>query len=149
MRSEIFICYSRKDKKWRDAIKKHLKPHFRENQITIWDDTQIHRGKDWHQDIQDALRRAKVAILLVSSDFLESDYIHENELPGIFHASQTDGLSIIWIAVGPSAYRSTPIGKLHCAHDNPDQDLSNIPRPQREKILVEIAGYVASLFRVP
>src|SRR5690606_9699448 len=106
----------------------------------------IKPGQDWDQEIKDALQRAKVAILLVSKDFLASNYIHHNELPEILTASQSDNLTIIWIAVSPSGYKVTPIGKLQCAHSNPDKALSEIPSPKRQAIFVAIADYVASLF---
>jgi hypothetical protein len=145
-REEIFISYSHKDHEWHSRLHTHLKPYFRNKQAPIWDDTKIKPGEDWDKAIQDALLRAKVAILLVSTDFLASDYVHDNELPDIFKAAVDEGLQIIWIAIRPSAYKVTSIAKLQCAHKNPEIALSQRSEGDQEAVLVEVAEYVASLF---
>lgn len=117
VRREIFICYARSNEEWKNEVKKHLKPYENYSNITVWSDDKIKAGQDWDQEIKDALNRTKFAILLITPEFLASNYIYDQELPEIMRASQEDGLEIIWIPVSPSAVLNTPIGQLQAAFD--------------------------------
>ena len=58
-RTKVFISYSHADKKWLERLKRHLKPLVREGYLDCWDDTHIHPGDDWQQEIRTALERHK------------------------------------------------------------------------------------------
>jgi AAA-like domain/TIR domain len=136
-RNQVFVSYSHKDKRWLGILETHLKPLVRQGRISIWDDTKILPGTNWREEIWNAIAGAKVAVLLVSPDFLASDFISENELPPLLEAAAKEGLTILWIAVRESLYRRTAIEHYQAA-SNPDRPLAGLRVADRERELVRI-----------
>src|SRR4051794_40318376 len=92
--THVFVSYSHKDQKWLDRVRVHLRPSVREGLLDLWDDSRINAGADWRAEITNALSRARVAILLVSADFLASDFIIHEELPPLLDGAATNGVVI-------------------------------------------------------
>jgi hypothetical protein len=137
-RRGVFVSYAHKDDQtWLDTLLSHLSWLQRQHGVEIWTDRGIQPGAKWHETIQHALDRAKVAVLLVSPEFLDSDYIASNELPKMLQAAESEGMTIFWIPVRPSAYRRSPIGAFQAAHA-PDKPLSGLRGAERDQAFVDI-----------
>ena len=141
-RSEIFICYSRKDREWVDQLHTFLKPLVRGNSIVLWDDSKILPGDRWYPAIERAIDQACIAILMVTSDFLASSFIDKEELPRIL-AAEKDGLKVLWIAVRPSLVKKTEIAQFQAVND-PDRPLSTMSMAIREEEMVTIATRIGN-----
>jgi formylglycine-generating enzyme required for sulfatase activity len=143
-RDQVFISYSHKDKGWLEKLKTHLVPLQRDGTISVWDDTIIKPGQIWKEEIKKALARAKVAVLLVTPDFLASKFIAEDELPPLLAASEKEGLTILWISMRPSHYTRTVIAKYQAVHD-PAKPLSSMNRAKQDSALVEIVKKIEAV----
>jgi diguanylate cyclase (GGDEF)-like protein len=138
---KVFISYSHHDVEWLNKLQTMLKPLVRTNTIILWDDTNIKTGGEWKTEILEALATAKVAVLLVSPNFLASDFITEHELPRILEASAKKGLKIIWIAISHSLYKETEIAKYQAAND-PTKPLDFLTPSEQNRVLVNICNQI-------
>jgi len=136
IRVQVFISYSHKDERWLSDLLKHLKPYVRDESITAWSDRQITPGSKWLPEIEEALALTKVAVLLVTPDFLASDFIHEKELGPLLKEAEKGGVRILWIPVRACSYKKTPLKNYQAVID-PDKPLVNF-RLNRDKTWVSI-----------
>ena len=90
-RNRVFISYSHHDVRHLERLRVHLRPLERDHIIEVWDDTRPSPGTNWRDAIVEALSSAKVGILLISADFLASDFIVNNELPPLLKAASDGG----------------------------------------------------------
>ena len=135
----IFVSYSHRDKRWLEELQVHLKPLIRKGQVNLWDDTRIKKGARWKAAIEQALNEADVAILLVSSDFLASDFINNEELQPLLKDAEDRKLTILPVIVRPSLFEDMESLSAFQAVNDPKRPLSGMQKQEREAKFVEIA----------
>jgi len=141
IRDQVVVSYSHKDRNWLDRLKVVLAPLVRSGSLSVWDDTSLPPGSIWRDEIKRALSRAKVAVLLVSPDFLASDFIAKEELPPLLGAAQEEGMILLWVYLRPCLYDATPIGDYQAAHDIAHA-LSGLSTNEQEGVLLQIAKLI-------
>jgi hypothetical protein len=139
---KVFISYNRKDTQWLKRLQVHLKPIERKGLIDLWDDTRITMGTRWNDAIQQALETARVAVTIVSADFLASDFILEYELPVLLARAASQGTLIIPIIVAPCLFTHSDLSVFQAANA-PDRPLSALKSPESEAVLVNVAKAIA------
>jgi hypothetical protein len=110
---EIFCCYAREDQNLLDKLKRFLVPLQRQDLISnIWSDTEINPGTDWEKEIHKHLDSAQVILLLVSPDFLASDYCNSVELKQAMDRYEKGQAHVIPIILRPTHLRGALFEKL-------------------------------------
>jgi hypothetical protein len=137
-RKGVFVSYSHKDEKWLKMLQTFLAPLVRNESVDLWDDTRIPPGAKWRDEINRALASARVAVLLVSSAFLESEFIAQQELPQILASERQRGLTILWVPISLSLWSTTPIAEYQAVSD-PAKPLNGMSQPERDKVFLRIA----------
>jgi hypothetical protein len=135
-RDQVFISYSHKDKEWLEKLQTMLKPLVRKK-LAVWEDTKINAGAKWKDEIVGALALAKVAVLLVSPNFLGSDFIAEHELPHLLAAAEKEGLVILWVHLSSCLYDETEIERYHAAHDI-SKPLNSLTPAEQDHVLAQV-----------
>ena len=148
MRNKVFISYSRQDKKLFNEFKTMLAPAIRKGIVDIWDDTQADIGGRWKDEIKQVLDSAGVAVLLVSDNFLASDFINKHELPPLLKAAENGGTKIFWIYLSSCLYEETEIANYHAAHDV-KTPLDQMDKPKRKAMFSELAAKLIRIAQDP
>jgi hypothetical protein len=136
--ARLFVSYSHEDKRWLEELRLALSPWIRENRIDFFADTEIAPDSEWRREIESRLTGANVAVLLVTTKFLDSDFIQNVELPVILEQARIGSLRLLWVPVGHSLVLETPLGQFQAAVDL-KRPLDTLPPSQRSKKWVEIA----------
>jgi ribosomal protein S8 len=147
IRDEIFISYSHKDKEIIEELKPFLKVLQRDYSIEYWYDEMISSGTNSKDSIKKHLKKAKIALLLVSQDFLVSDFIHYEELPDLVEAADNEGAKLFWLPIRPCNWQSTVIENFQAAAGtNPENPLSKIDKSEREEIYTKLSEEIKYAF---
>jgi len=138
-----FICCVGEDEKLVQPLRDQLRPLEELGFIEVWDQTKIPLGFTMQDEIEHAIERAGVAIILISTNLLNSDYIREYQLPTLLHYAETRGTRIIPILARACFYEGTGL-----------EDFQPFRLPgKRLKTLEEMSGwerneYLSCLARV-
>lgn len=109
---EIFISYSHMDERLLKKLEKHLIPLKRQDLITDWYDRRISPGKEWAHEINKHLDTAQLILLLVSPDYVASDYCYSFEVKRAIERHETGEACVIPVILRPADWEGTPFGKL-------------------------------------
>src|SRR5512145_104173 len=108
----VFVSYSQKDDTLRGELETHLKLLVRQGIISPWTDRDIVPGEEWRSRIEEQLETADLILLLVSANFLASDFIRNEELKRAIQRPDAGEARVIPILLRPCDWRGTPFAKL-------------------------------------
>ena len=108
----VVFSYSHKDEELRDQLETHLKLLQRQGVIGTWHDRKILGGERWAGVIDDNFKRADLILLLVSADFLASDYAYEIEMTTALNREAKGEVRVVPVILRACEWRDAPFGKL-------------------------------------
>jgi TIR domain len=138
----VFLSYSHTDREYVDRLLVHLKPIEREGLIDLWVDSRLRAGDRWKKEIERALDRATVAILLVSADFLASEFITDNELPPLLKNAEEKGTRILPLIVKPCRFARDKNLRHFQAVNDPKHSLALLRQGDQEVLYDQVAAEV-------
>ncbi|HYT35829.1 MAG TPA: toll/interleukin-1 receptor domain-containing protein, partial [Ktedonobacteraceae bacterium] len=112
MTIEVFISYSHKDQTFREELEIHLSNLKRQNIITSWYDGNIAPGAELKPQIMDHLKSAQIILLLISADFIHSDFCYSIEMKQAIDRHNAGEARVIPILLRPTDWQGTPFDKL-------------------------------------
>lgn len=117
---EIFLSYSHEDEKLKQDLLKHMAilGQGRTGRVIVWHDRDIKAADNWKQQIDTHLASAKIIILLISSDFIASDYCYSIEMEAAMERYEKGEARIVPIIVRPVEWEETPFHKLQALPHN-------------------------------
>jgi hypothetical protein len=114
----VFISYSQKDEKLRKDLETHLASLQRQKVIHSWHDRMITVGSEWAGAIDENLNAADIILMLISANFLASDYCNDKELKRAMERHQLGEARVIPIILKPSDWITTRLGELQALPNN-------------------------------
>jgi hypothetical protein len=115
---KVFYSYAHEDKALRDELEKHLMALKRQGLIEQWHDRDISAGKDWEHEIDTNLNKAHIILLLISKNFIHSDYCYGIELSRAIQRCEANEATIISILLRPCDWEELSFSKYQVLPKN-------------------------------
>ena len=109
---QIFIAYAREDAGYCTELRKHLKPLERVKYVNICYDGQITAGEEWEKSLLQKLRNANIVLLLISADFIDSEFCYETLYPEAIKLNKAGKARVIPVIIRECDWKTTPLGKM-------------------------------------
>lgn len=115
---EVFCCYARKDLPLLLKLRTHMTFLEREGPLNIWCDMNISPGTEWEEAISKHLNTSHIILLLISPDFMASEYCYSKEMKQAMGRHERGEVRIIPILLRPSIWQDAPFAKLQMLPNN-------------------------------
>ena len=143
-RHQLFLSYAREDAIWAERVKKALAIISRTGSFSLWSDRLIETGSEWEDRLFRAVDQSSGAILLLSSNFLSSDFIIGRELPKLFAAREQRGIYLVPIVLTFCPFNLLEgLGQVQTFND-PQKPLTSLSDWEIDKELTRLAEEIAS-----
>jgi hypothetical protein len=126
-------------------LKVHLKPLERKGIIDFWDDTKIAAGTLWKDEISEAICTSRVAILLLSADFIASDFISEHVLPRLLSRAESGGTTILPLIISPCLLNGSGLDTFRPIPTPHNRPLKALERVEQEQVLVNVTQTIQGM----
>ncbi|MEZ5936535.1 MAG: toll/interleukin-1 receptor domain-containing protein [Alphaproteobacteria bacterium] len=135
---QVYVSYSHRDEEAKDFVGRHLTVLQTAGHVEVWDDRKITVGDDWYQAIEAKLEGCAVAVLLISTDFLGSEFCIKEEVSRLLERRKRDGMMIAPILLRPCAWKIFPWLAALQMQPRDDMPLLQLDQLQQERELTEI-----------
>ena len=109
---EILFSYAHEDEDLRDRLEKHISTLKRNNRIVCWHDRNIRAGSTWNRAISEHLDTAQIILLLISADFLDSEYCNTVEVKRALQRHKKGEACVIPVILRPADWHDEKFAQL-------------------------------------
>ncbi|MDB5099977.1 MAG: hypothetical protein JWM80_4398 [Cyanobacteria bacterium RYN_339] len=141
-RNSVFISYCHRDRELMEEFRTHLAPLAKRGRLEFWVDSKIDAGDSWLEEIDNALDRASVAVMLVSKHFLASNFIMDYEVPYLLDAKEKDGVKLFQVVLGRCCYNLCEELSTFQAVNKPEKPLQALSEVERDEVWVELTNKI-------
>ncbi|MFT7604736.1 MAG: internalin A [Saprospiraceae bacterium] len=141
------------DKSYFEILKKNIEPLVRNHELEIWHDEKINPSENWLQEIERALLHAWSAILIISPDFIASEFITNIEIPRLLINAKEKGCKILCLYAKYSvvkhiswdienkSFNLTDFQGLN----SPEKPLSSLSKSKQDKVMIKSTEAILNL----
>jgi hypothetical protein len=138
-----FISYSHKDARWKERLADQLAAL--DDRLVTWHDGLIQAGADWLPEIEAKIASASVAVLIISVDFLKSDFIRRKEIPALMERRLRDGLRVIPLIANPCPWQRVSWLAAIQARPLKDKTLAELGGAKAQRVLAGLAEEILKI----
>jgi TIR domain-containing protein len=137
--ASVFFSYSHADEVFRDQLEKQLSLLKRQGVIEVWHDRRIGAGQEFAHEIDRHVETDDIFLLLISADFLASDYCYDKEMTRAMQRHEAGEAIVIPVILRACDWQGAPFGKLNAS---PPDGKPVTKYPDRDEALLEVAKAV-------
>ncbi len=142
---KIFISYSSKDAALMDDLLTQLKVlTINDKQIELWQDGLLEPGLQWDDEIKDKLHAAHIVLMLISANFLTTEYIWNIEVQNTLSRQERGEVSALPVILSPCAWMQTPLAQFQAL---PRKGRPVTDFPDRNTALLEVVNGVQRVIK--
>lgn len=106
---KIFLSYAHADESFKDELYKHMSPLKKSEKIKMWSDEELLPGSSFNDEIKEELEQSDIIILLISADFIASDYCYEKEMKNAISRAEKEECYVVPVIVRDCQWQYTPL----------------------------------------
>ena len=138
-RTKVFISYSHKDEDWKHRLSTQLQVLEEQGLLELWCDRDIESGRVWEEEINANLAAAKIAVLLISSNFLTSKFVMTKEVPYLLSQHEAAGMRIIPVLMKACVWEAVPWLRRLQMVPRDAKPVAELPEAQIDGALADVA----------
>ena len=139
------ICYSHQDESYLNELRAHLAALQRQNAVLTWHDRRIGPGRDIDAELDDRIETSEIILLLISADFIASDYCYKREMTRAIERHREGSASVIPVILRPCDWKELPFGRLNAV---PKDGVPITEHANRDSAYLEVAQAVRTVAQV-
>ncbi|HKP52732.1 MAG TPA: metallophosphoesterase [Chloroflexia bacterium] len=146
VRTRLFIGHSYKDASWLEKFLIEFGDRVTADDLLVFNETQVRTGARAHSGLDQALTSAKLALLLVTQDFLDTPFIRDLEVVALLERALKEGLTILWVVIKSSRWQLTFLNRIQ-ALGNPGKPLEDMPAFKQSEAVKQMSEYIISMLK--